>query len=129
MNIVPLNRWSDVVYLEWQRLCRKARVPVNSLKHIISYNVENKPTEDVNQDVFGLDTKDWSKISRGRTFYPNEEAFAALLGTPNGSGIAYMLIDHKDQFGQMRVKSITVKGMKIGGEWFPWMIQVIETFV
>jgi hypothetical protein len=128
MNIVPLNRWSDVVFLEWQKLCEKVHVPLNSLKHIIRYNVDNGPTEDVIQDVFGLNTKDWSEISHGRTFYPGEEEFTALLGTPNGSGVAYMLIDHKGQFGQVRVKSITVKGMKIGGEWFPWMVQKIETF-
>lgn len=118
MNIVPLDRWSDVVFLEWKKLCKKAHVPVSSLKHVIRYNVDNKPTEDVIQDVFGLDRPDWSKISRGRRFHPDEEEFAALLGTPNGSGVAYMLIDHKGQFGQMRVKSITVKGMKIGGNGF-----------
>lgn len=129
-EIVPLQLWSDVAFLEWQRLCSHAGKPVNSLKYTIRSQIDNYATKDILRQVCLMDkgSDDWSVIQDGMTFHADEEQFEAVLGTPNGRGLGYMLKDHKGQFGQMRVKELTVIGQKSGNLWYPMIIQETESF-
>ena len=44
----------------------------------------------------------------GTTYEAGTEAFNALLGTPNGFGIPYMLAQHQKQLGHKTVDKITI---------------------
>ena len=49
----------------------------------------------------------WAPGPEGFTWAAETEA-KALLGTPNGSGIAWLLIQHKRQLGWKMVDSVTL---------------------
>jgi hypothetical protein len=98
-----LKFWSDVAFLQW-----KSRASDNSeLKYVLRYNVMNTVTNFVAEAInFANDCKTlpWPGVS----YDADSEEGQALLGTPNGSSVAYMLIQHKHQLGHKIVDRITV---------------------
>lgn len=44
----------------------------------------------------------------GDTFQPDKEKFSALLGTPLGKGIAFLLAQHPNMFPKKKVASMTI---------------------
>lgn len=112
----PLRKWSDVISLLW---IDAAGSKAANLKHVIRSVVTNRETLSVMRRAVGegeFDEKfqDWGKFdpidTNGRTFRPSEDAFYALLYTPNGRGIGWSLIQHKAQLGIKTVSEITVFG-------------------
>jgi hypothetical protein len=57
---------------------------------------------------------DWETIQPlrggGKTFRPGSLEYYALLGSPNGSGIAWFFIQHKAQLGIKTLSDITIFG-------------------
>jgi hypothetical protein len=51
---------------------------------------------------------------KGRTFRPGSDEYYALLYSPNGRGIGWLLTQHKTQLGLLTVSSITVFGSEDG---------------
>lgn len=104
---VPLRRWSDVVFLTWQNLCRGSE-RTKKLKWIFRLNITNDKTKKIIAEVMRGDIhnlKGWP----GNTFIASQTSGLALLGTPHGAGVAWLLAQHKEQFGfQRTVAKITV---------------------
>lgn len=127
--IVKLRAWSDVVYLQWQKLCKVRRDPVSNLNWVIRSHMENELTQTIVRQALGLprNFKSWDKMPK-KTFRTGESQFRALLATPNGRGTPYLLIQHKNrnQLGVRKVSEITVQPQNLNGKWLPMMIQKIE---
>ncbi|KAB8232368.1 hypothetical protein ETB97_006282 [Aspergillus alliaceus] len=110
---VPLRQWSDVIFLLWKRV---AKSNAGGLRHIFQSIVANQQTLNIMRQAIGEadDFKDWDKYSpiqeNGRTFRPGSDEYYALLYSPNGRGIGWMLTQHKTQLGLLTVSSITVFG-------------------
>ncbi|KAL4904973.1 hypothetical protein BDW74DRAFT_178540 [Aspergillus multicolor] len=86
-----------------------------------AYIVTNKETLSVIRRAIGKgetdgDYSSWDDFApmdtNRRTFRPGDEAYYALLYTPNGRGIEWMLIQHKAQLGVKTVSEITVFGVE-----------------
>lgn len=103
-NAIPaLQRWSDVAYLQWS-MCTEASDP---LKFVLQYHVKNPAAEAVVQlinSVNDTEVMPWP----GTTYETATEEGLALLGTPNGIGVAYLLIQHKANLGHKTIDKITV---------------------
>ncbi|CAO2648158.1 Nn.00g090800.m01.CDS01 [Neocucurbitaria sp. VM-36] len=103
LRLPDLQYWSDVVYLQW-----KSRASDTSdLQYVLRYNVVNVFTNFVLDAINKLNdtrTEEWP----GRTYDATSKDGHALLGTPNGSGVAYLLIQHKKQLGHKTIEKITV---------------------
>ena len=56
----------------------------------------------------------------GISFEVESEEGRAILGTPNGSGVAWMLGQHKGQFAGKRVERVTVFYAKKKGDLYRW---------
>ncbi|KAJ5901621.1 hypothetical protein N7495_002149 [Penicillium taxi] len=128
-NLVKLRKWSDVTYLEWQNLCNKAGTSVDSLKYLIRSLIQNQLTASIIAQALGeeSDFDEWKNYEDGVTFEHGSEKFNALLGTPNGSGSAWILIQHKSQLGLKRISKIKVYGQQIGASiWEPGMWMEVE---
>jgi hypothetical protein len=112
-DYVPLRQWSDVVFLLWQHV---AGSNARSLQHHIQCPISNDDTRTIMRKAIGEDDSfsDWDDLSPlqegGRTFRPNSQEYYALLGSPNGFGIAWLLVQHKAQLGVKTVSEITVFG-------------------
>ncbi|KAH7400638.1 hypothetical protein DE146DRAFT_755098 [Phaeosphaeria sp. MPI-PUGE-AT-0046c] len=101
-NRSPLTH-SDVAFLQWS-----LRTELKfELRYVLRYFVCNRATRDV---IEGINPKHlhldlpWP----GVTYLATSEEGHALIGTPNGSGVAYLLIQHKSKLGHKIIESITV---------------------
>ena len=102
-QLVPLRKWSDVVYLTWTHVCSTATPPADpkGLKYILRVNVVNWNSRDAVERVIGGDLEtltDWP----GTSIDPSSEEGLALLGTPNGNGIGWLFLQHKSTLGGVR---------------------------
>ncbi|KAH6858863.1 hypothetical protein BKA58DRAFT_444049 [Alternaria rosae] len=101
--VPKLNHWSDIAYLQW---LSKANENLE-LRYVLRYSVMDDVTRFVLtylslQGRFAL--KEW----RGTTYSAGSVEFNALLGSPNGAGVAYLLIQHKKGLGHKTVDKVTV---------------------
>jgi hypothetical protein len=102
-TVPDLKFWSDVAFLQWKLHASEK----SELKYVLRYNVLNSVTNFIIEAVgYANDCEmlPWPGVSYGT----NSEEGQALLGTPNGSSVAYMLIQHKHQLGHKTVDKITV---------------------
>jgi hypothetical protein len=94
-----------VTFVEWQEQAEISGVDVKGLKYVIRFDVVNTATNSiVSRAVRGLFRINWP----GVTLPMSEAKGQAVLGTPNGAGIAYLLATHKAQLGQKTVESVHV---------------------
>lgn len=96
----PLKKLSDVLFIKWQSLGGD----IQNLKYFIRLHIKNDMTRGRIKDAVGEVVPRWP----GVTYEMTEEKGQALLGTPNGIGVAYFLIQHKPQLGIRAPTKVTV---------------------
>jgi hypothetical protein len=112
--IPELQRWSDIAYLQWAYTKHFSKL--NGLKTVVQYNIENKDTlaviDHIVEEYRGnrkrncASESEWS--SRDLTFDMEADQAEALIATPNGYGVAWLLIQHKCQLGHKIVGTIKI---------------------
>ncbi|KAH9822956.1 Glycoside hydrolase family 36 protein, partial [Teratosphaeria destructans] len=111
--LVPLRQWSDVAFLTWQHLCEVQGVDVDDIERIVRVNIINDDTLElmlaVLQSERGIDElTDLGDFQNGEEFLLSDDGFDVLLGTPNASGVAWFLAQHKSTLGEKRITRITL---------------------
>ena len=105
---MPFAQYSDVLFLEYSKLCGRAKAKVSGLKYFLFLNVENPMTWAVT--LRALEKKNDGKkdipMWPGTEFGMNEAEGKALLGTQIGAPLAWMLIQHKEAFGARSVLKV-----------------------
>lgn len=119
----PLTYWSDIVYLQMRRAYDMRQTSTSGLelrppRWILQDDVKNRETIAVICWIVGLDFRGGQSRPVPPPSYddrngpillePGKEGFAAILGSPNGRGIAWLLIQHADVFGRKEVKRIRI---------------------
>lgn len=102
-DVPELRFWSDVAFLQWKSKSTKD----SELKYVLRYNVLNIHAESILTSIHlanNTETMPWPGICYDATSLEGQ----ALLGSPNGSGVAYMLIQHKQELGHKTIEKITV---------------------
>ena len=95
----PLH-WSDVTFALWAAIVPLVGGGIENLRYIARSWVTNDVTLSI------IDAALLHPV-RAKTFAANEEAFLALLGTPNGVGVAYLLMQHKKALGLKTLSRVT----------------------
>lgn len=109
-DIVPLHRFSDIVWLIWAQECHDAKIDPGSLRYVLHVNVNNAQTLDTIEAVTRVEPFSLPGYP-GHSFAADTEAVKAFVGTPNGLGTAYLVINHRKQFGpRVRLQSVRVWG-------------------
>lgn len=106
-----LYHWSDVVALEFAQFMTEKKKPTTNLKGVWQRQVINPDTQSLAAYLFGVGiTKDMGKAGDwpGKDYLPDSDEFAALLASPNGVGVAYLLLQHRDLLGTKTITSIRV---------------------
>ena len=110
-EVIPLNQYSDVLFLEYSKLSGRTKADPKGLKYFLFLNVENVGTWALvmralkNRSPTGsLDLPVWPGVS----FSMNEPEGKALLATQIGSPLAWMLIQHKAQLGLKTAVKVTI---------------------
>ncbi|KAL8864546.1 MAG: hypothetical protein Q9174_007312, partial [Haloplaca sp. 1 TL-2023] len=123
-TLVPhLHRWSDMLWYIWRDILARNnptadgpvdRLPDNSrygpqdparLRYLAHHDIENLSTKNVMRSIInrrtgGDDEAEWP----GYTFDMESDEGLALLGTPNGGGTAWVLMDRYAQLGTRHPK-------------------------
>jgi hypothetical protein len=92
------------VFLSWQEA---AGDKVKNLKYIFRHQVVNLETIAVIKEVLekrGEEQKPWPGVQISMT----ERDAWAILGSPNGRGAAWMLLQHKRQLGMKSISAVTI---------------------
>ena len=88
--------WSLVTAMIWADTCSQAGSSASGLQYVFRDNIVN------------TDTKSFiDKVGMGKTFLPNSDGFNALLGSANGKGVAYLLLQHSNLVGKKTIKQVT----------------------
>lgn len=116
-----LENWSDIAFIDYQQIHltgthktrgRKKIIPIN---RVFQLRIRDTPTLRIIQwAVHGhaLASADHTPVTNSfrnrRTFLPRDEQFEPLLGSPTGEDVAWLLVQHKAQFGLKQIKSVSV---------------------
>jgi hypothetical protein len=105
---VPLSQYSDVVFLEYSKLCGRAKQAISKLKYMLALNIENSSTWSI--VLKALMNRNGSKTEiplwPGTEFSMDTAEGKALLGTQIGAPLAWMMIQHKAAFGARSVVKV-----------------------
>lgn len=102
----PLSAWSDVTFLTWSRFARNKK-ELRNIKYFFRWHIVNTNTKFIISEALKRTGQTLSKWP-GTEFSMTSEEGKAILGTPNGGGVAWFIVDHKDDFGVKTVKSVRV---------------------
>ena len=99
------THWSEVVFTLWHAYTWHRGDPSN-LNYIVRNNVENADTKSIIYEAHWRAGKPLSdSIRLWREGFEND-AFFALLGTPNGKGVARMLADYNHALKRKTIQGI-----------------------
>ncbi|KAL9011178.1 MAG: hypothetical protein Q9173_003952 [Seirophora scorigena] len=106
-KIPALHRWSDVVWLAWTLTA--GREDRGQLRYIVRENITTKLTRRIMEYIKrarpDTDFLPWP----GRLYdAATSDEGKALLATPHGVGVAYMLGDHADALGGRRYPAVCI---------------------
>lgn len=89
-----LRQLSDMWFLAYSNLMTTQNKPLDGLKGVWRHHIVNEETRAL---IFkALKTRDGNQAKwPGVDFQPDSDDFAALLASPNGRGVAWLLINHK----------------------------------
>lgn len=102
--------FSEVTWAIWADTCARQQIQPSSLNRIIQHQITNDNTLAVIEEVYAR-TFQGTSLGDRITLTPDGdtlESFHALLGTPNGKGVAWMLINKSNVFGK-EIQSIMVE--------------------
>jgi hypothetical protein len=103
-----LLQWSDIAFLQW--MAAGDLSTASNLKYVLRLNIGNYGTLAIIQHI--LDSPkmfDADFLWPGVTFGMDTEEGKALLGSTNGSGIGFLLAQHKQRLGMHKsVKQVTL---------------------
>ncbi|KAL8742621.1 MAG: hypothetical protein Q9184_008224, partial [Pyrenodesmia sp. 2 TL-2023] len=102
-RIPPLNRFSDFMWTGWNAI---TLLPV-SLRYVLHDTITNADTVGIMVDIINKHAITGSIDWPGLTFGIDTEEGQALLGTPNGFGTAFLLIDRARELGR-RIVYVTI---------------------
>ncbi|KAI4145938.1 MAG: hypothetical protein LQ340_006108 [Diploschistes diacapsis] len=111
INPLPANtpqRLSDIIFLVWQHYCSTATPAVEpgSLKYLIHRMVYNPSTQEILEQATanaGSKMQAWP----GTPLDPTTDPGKAIVGSPNGYGVGFLMASHNTVFGDMTYQKIT----------------------
>ncbi|KAK4620361.1 uncharacterized protein CLAFUR5_10729 [Fulvia fulva] len=108
-----LTQWSDIVFLDWQELHHQAgssEEQKRKIQHFLRIKIRNEETVSTARAARngGVRTGGQERPPGypGWEWKIHEEAAEAIMGTANGAGTAYFLVQHKAYFGLKGLDSI-----------------------
>ena len=105
-ELVPLQTWADVVFLQLVDACKGDQECIKGLKLVVKCHPENNVTNRVATQALG-GPAEWTKWP-GKNFSKQSQQFAALMATPSGRGVAWLLLTHREQLGWKNVESVDI---------------------
>lgn len=123
----PLYHWSDIAYLQWLMTSTFAssQTPVVTpspapIKYIFRLSIHNVKTYSVLNHIMEKSGRSTYDAWPGVTFDIDSEEGKAILGTPNGAGTAWLLIQHRRELGHRKIEKVTVFYAENEADMYRW---------
>ncbi|KAL8789872.1 MAG: hypothetical protein Q9213_000940 [Squamulea squamosa] len=95
--------WSDVAFAIWTEIASLESKSPMDIRHIARSKIYNKFTSSIiNAAMAQMPSKQVSALK------PGDEAFLAMLGTPNGAGGVHLLMQHKQVLGLKTISKVFI---------------------
>lgn len=126
-QLPDLRHWADIAFLDWQQESRNTPGhDISNLHYIFSLHIVNKETIKIIEQAWNIpegefddNCRAWSfpnrKTVRYDAFYfgivrgEDSVTYRAVMASPNSVSAAFLLIQHKDVFGEKAViKEISI---------------------
>jgi hypothetical protein len=110
-----------VTFLTWARFAQNPK-ELRNLKYFFRNHIINDDTKNIINEALrrtGQSLSEWPGVE----FSMTSDEGKAILGTPNGGGVAWFLVDHKKELGVKTVESVTVfktPGKDAKGNYEDW---------
>ena len=108
-RLPQVRKWSDVVWIIWKD---KAGPDASKLKYIIRTNIATPETQSIIRQAVptSVNPEDGKFVDPwpGRQFVPGATEFNALLGTPHGKGVVWLLTQRPRDVLDKTIESVTV---------------------
>lgn len=103
-----LKFWSDVTFLEYQKFMQDTGQSLDQLKAVWHRVIINPKTRNLAARLF--DVEEWTDVPDwpGKDFSPGSDEFSALIGSDNGKGVVFLLLQHRKQLGAKTVTKARV---------------------
>jgi hypothetical protein len=114
--VPDLKHWSDIAWLQWTDPTATAAAGSGELKYVLRNAIENKDTLNIIDRILGGYREEKNKENMwvpnwpGIDFAADSMRAQALLGTPNGHGVVWLLIEHRGKklLGHKTVDKVTL---------------------
>ncbi|KAJ4344817.1 uncharacterized protein N0V89_012561 [Didymosphaeria variabile] len=121
--VTKLKNLYDLLYLDYAYLAAQKNEPVSNLKYMFIWDIQNEQTQMAVYESIGerLTYASCHKYlwPNRKVFYPHDDAYKAILASPNGRSTALILATHKSVFGERRmIESVTVFCQQPGHGFF-----------
>ncbi|CAA9962859.1 hypothetical protein PTMSG1_06227 [Pyrenophora teres f. maculata] len=115
-----LRHWSDIAFLQYLSTFPSPPPQPLPLKYIFRLTIMNATTCEVLKSVIAKQGVEEYSLWPGLTFDIESEEGRAILGSPNGAGVAWMLLQHKTQLGEKKIEKVTVFYATGQSDLFRW---------
>lgn len=114
-----LRHWSDIVFLQYVEIATLSNTTIGNLSHVFRRLIRNPDTRSIIDRILKDESKQ-PEMWPGVTFKLDTQPGKAILGTPNGSGVAILLYEHKRQLGHKTVYKVTIYHEIDPGDYSVW---------
>jgi len=105
ITVLPkLRSWSDIAWLQWSEIAGKNAKNLRYVFHSPVTNTEARWLINRAFQLSGQELKTWPGVD----FDIATDEGKALLSSPNGAGVAYLLFAHKRHLGRKTISKVTV---------------------
>ncbi|KAK1973175.1 hypothetical protein LZ30DRAFT_765268 [Colletotrichum cereale] len=108
-NVPDLNALSDIAFLQWENACQYKNIDIKSLKVVFRSNVITSSSRSVIMEALRKSGFEQVPGWSNRAVIPMDtQAGAAIIGSTHGSGVAWMLLQHKQKLGMKTITEVVV---------------------
>lgn len=104
-----INRWSDIVWMIWSHL---AGASAGQLEYVFRHDVQTDESLNIMVEAARRAGQQGGHIMNanwpGVPFAKGTDEFQAILGTPHGKGVVYLLVQHPNELATKNIQSVTV---------------------
>ena len=105
ITVLPkLQNWSDIAWLQWVHMAGEA---AKNIRYVFRSPVANTEAQWLINRALEQSKKEL-KTWPGVEFSMETDEGKAILSSPNGAGVAYLLFTHKRQLGRKTISKVTV---------------------
>ncbi|KAI2476619.1 hypothetical protein Ptr902_11966 [Pyrenophora tritici-repentis] len=120
IEILLLQHWLDIAFLQYLSTFPSPPPQPLPLKYIFQLTIMNETTCEILKSVIAKQDAEECGSWPGLTFDIDSEEGRAILGSPNGAGVAWMLLQHRLQLGERQIEKVTVFYATDQGDLCKW---------